>query len=54
MKELTLSALYIPLYYPMSSIPVGFALMALEELGTLCNLIIFSDSDIIPRDKSLS
>jgi TRAP-type C4-dicarboxylate transport system permease small subunit len=54
MKELTMSALYIPLYYPMSSIPVGFALMALEELGTLCKLIIFSDSDTIPRDKSLS
>ena len=54
MKELTLSALYIPLYYPMSSIPVGFALMALEELGTLGNLIFSSQSDIIQRDESLS
>jgi C4-dicarboxylate transporter, DctQ subunit len=46
MKELTLSALYIPLYYPMSSIPAGFALLALEEFGTICNLIFFNNSDI--------
>lgn len=46
MKELTLSALYIPLYYPMSSIPVGFALLALEELGTICKLIFFGENDI--------
>lgn len=38
MKELTLSALYIPLYYPMSSIPVGFALLGLEELAALLRL----------------
>ncbi len=38
MKELTLSALYIPLYYPMSSIPVGFALLALEELAAVLRL----------------
>jgi len=39
MKELTLSALYIPLYYPMSSIPVGFALLALEEISTISKLV---------------
>ena len=39
MKELTLSALYIPLYYPMSSIPVGFGLLALEEIGTIISMI---------------
>lgn len=49
MNELTLSALYIPLYYPMSSIPVGFALMALEELGTLSGLIVSRDSRIIQK-----
>jgi len=53
MKELTMSALYIPLYYPMSSIPVGFGLMALEELGTICNLIVFKNSDISPKDEAL-
>jgi TRAP-type C4-dicarboxylate transport system permease small subunit len=54
MKELTMSALYIPLYYPMSSIPVGFGLMALEELGTIFNLILFKNSDIRPKDEALS
>ncbi|MBW2015974.1 MAG: TRAP transporter small permease [Deltaproteobacteria bacterium] len=39
MKELTLSALYIPLYYPMSSIPVGFALLALEEMSMIRKLV---------------
>jgi len=53
MQELTLSALYIPLYYPMSSIPVGFGLMALEELGTICNLIVFKNSGIPPKDEAL-
>ena len=53
MKELTLSALYIPLYYPMSSIPVGFALMALEELGTIFNLILFKDSDSRHKEEAL-
>ena len=50
MKELTMSALYIPLYYPMSSIPVGFCLMALEEFGTICNLVLFTDSDMNQKD----
>ena len=54
MKELTLSALYIPLYYPMSSIPVGFFLMALEEFGTVCNLVLFTDSDMNQKDEALS
>lgn len=54
MKELTLSALYIPLYYPMSSIPVGFCLMALEELGTVCNLILLADSGIHQKDEAFS
>ena len=54
MKELTLSALYIPLYYPMSSIPVGFCLMALEEFGTVCNLVLFTDSDMNQKDEALS
>ncbi len=31
MNELTMSALYIPLVYPLSSLPVGFFLMSLEE-----------------------
>ena len=53
MKELTMSALYIPLYYPMSSIPVGFALMALEELGTILNLILFNNSDIRHKEEAL-
>ena len=53
MKELTLSALYIPLYYPMSSIPVGFALMALEELRTIFNLILFKDSDSRRKEEAL-
>jgi TRAP-type C4-dicarboxylate transport system permease small subunit len=54
MKELTLSALYIPLYYPMSSIPLGFALMALAELGTIFNLIFFKDNDIGHQEETLS
>ncbi len=54
MKELTLSALYIPLYYPMSSIPVGFGLMALEELGALCNLILFKNSEAHLKDEAPS
>jgi len=53
MKELTLSALYIPLYYPMSSIPVGFGLMTLEELGTISNLIVFKNSGGRPKDETL-
>ncbi len=53
MKELTLSALYIPLYFPMSSIPVGFALMALEELGTICCLILSGNSDICHKEEAL-
>ena len=53
MKELTMSALYIPLYYPMSSIPVGFGLMALEEFGTILTLILFMDSDIGPSEETL-
>jgi TRAP-type C4-dicarboxylate transport system permease small subunit len=53
MKELTLSALYIPLYYPMSSIPVGFGLMTLEEIGTLCSLIVYKDSDMRTEDETL-
>jgi len=53
MKELTMSALYIPLYYPMSSIPVGFALMALEELGTIFNLILFNNSDIRHKEEAI-
>ena len=53
MKELTMSALYIPLYYPMSSIPVGFGLMALEELGTIFNLILFKSSDIRRKEEAL-
>jgi TRAP-type C4-dicarboxylate transport system permease small subunit len=39
MNELTLSALYIPLWYPMSSIPIGFALVALEEIAALAKLL---------------
>jgi TRAP-type C4-dicarboxylate transport system permease small subunit len=39
MKELTMSALYIPLYYPMSAIPVGSCLLALEEIGRIAGLI---------------
>jgi TRAP-type C4-dicarboxylate transport system permease small subunit len=54
MKELTMSALYIPLYYPMSSIPVGFGLMALEEFATLFNLILFKGSDIGHKEEALS
>jgi TRAP-type C4-dicarboxylate transport system permease small subunit len=54
MKELTLSALYIPLYYPMSSIPVGFGLMALEELGTIFNLILFNNSEIRHKEEALA
>ena len=53
MKELTMSALYIPLYYPMSSIPVGFGLMALEEFGTILNLILLRDGDIGPTEEAL-
>ena len=53
MKELTMSALYIPLYYPMSSIPVGFGLMALEELATLFNLILLKSSDILRKEEAL-
>ena len=53
MKELTMSALYIPLYYPMSSIPVGFGLMALEEIGAIFNLILFKDSDPHPEEEAL-
>ena len=45
MKELTMSALYIPLYYPMSSIPVGFALIVLEEICTISKLL-FLEADI--------
>lgn len=45
MKELTMSALFIPLYYPMSSIPVGFSLMALEELGMISNLVFNKHGD---------
>jgi len=44
MKELTLSALYIPLYYPMSSIPVGFALLALEEMSTIARMLLPSNT----------
>ena len=54
MRELTLSALYIPLYYPMSSIPVGFALMALQEIGTICNLVFLNNNDILPKDEAPS
>lgn len=54
MKELTMSALYIPLYYPMSSIPVGFGLMALEELGTIFNLILLKNSNIGHKEEALS
>ncbi len=32
MNELTFSALYLPLYYPLSAIPVGMALLVLEEM----------------------
>lgn len=32
MKELTFSALYLPLYYPLSAIPAGMALLVLEEM----------------------
>ena len=39
MNELTMSALFIPLYYPMSSIPVGALLMCLEEISTVANLL---------------
>jgi TRAP-type C4-dicarboxylate transport system permease small subunit len=35
MKELTFSALYIPLYYPLSAIPVGMALLVLEEIRAI-------------------
>jgi TRAP-type C4-dicarboxylate transport system permease small subunit len=45
MKELTLSALFIPLYYPMSSIPVGFSLMALEELALIGSLVFAEQVD---------
>lgn len=48
-----MSALYIPLYYPMSSIPVGFGLMALEELATLFNLILLKSSDILRKEEAL-
>ena len=53
MKELTMSALYIPLVYPMSSIPVGFALMALEELGTIINLILFKNNGPRHQEEAL-
>ncbi len=42
MNELTMSALYIPLYYPMSSIPIGFSLTSAEELSAILKLL-FSD-----------
>ncbi|MCG8375888.1 MAG: TRAP transporter small permease [Chlorobiales bacterium] len=45
MNELTMSALYIPLYYPMSSIPVGSFLLALEEVGSLAGLITNLEPD---------
>lgn len=32
MNELTFSALYLPLYYPLSAVPVGMALLVLEEM----------------------
>jgi TRAP-type C4-dicarboxylate transport system permease small subunit len=54
MKELTMSALFIPLYYPMSSIPVGFSLMALEELGMICKLVFNKHGDKRHEGKMLS
>lgn len=54
MKELTLSALYVPLYYPMSSIPVGFALLALEEMSTISKLVYSELSAENQKGKTLS
>ncbi len=39
MNELTMSALFIPLYYPMSAIPLGALLMCLEEIATVARLL---------------
>jgi TRAP-type C4-dicarboxylate transport system permease small subunit len=54
MKELTMSALYIPLYYPMSSIPIGFALIVLEEISTISKLVFLESGAVGQKGKALS
>jgi TRAP-type C4-dicarboxylate transport system permease small subunit len=41
MNELTMSALFIPLVYPLSAVPVGFLLLAFEEFRAIFGLLIF-------------
>ena len=52
MKELTMSALYIPLYYPLSSIPIGFALIVLEEICTLSKLAFLESGADSQKEKA--
>ncbi len=40
MNELTLSALYIPLYYPLSAVPVGAFFLVLEEVAILTGIFL--------------
>ena len=42
MNELTMSALYIPLVYPLSAVPAGFFLLALEEFRAFTGLVLMA------------